>query len=134
MTMLDTMRRHRGWLKWLLGLIVLAFIFFYVPDFVRGPDAGSGNETVAEVEGAPITAREYQRQLNSRIQMFRASGGGNISEAMLKQLGIDRQVLQSLIEQRATEAEARRHGLTVSDAEVREFIMHIPNLQDAGRN
>ena len=39
MTMLDTMRRHRGWLKWLLGLIVLAFIFFYVPDFVRGTDA-----------------------------------------------------------------------------------------------
>jgi peptidyl-prolyl cis-trans isomerase D len=133
MTMLDTMRRHRGWLKWLLGLIVLAFIFFYVPDFLRGPDAGAANATVAEVEGAPITAREYQRQLNSRMQMFRASGGGNISEAMLKQLGIDRQVLQSLIEQRATEAEARRNGLKVSDAEVREFIMHIPNLQENGQ-
>ena len=26
MTMLDTMRRHREWLKWFLGLVVLAFV------------------------------------------------------------------------------------------------------------
>jgi peptidyl-prolyl cis-trans isomerase D len=134
MTMLDTMRRHRGWLKWLLGLIVLAFIFFYVPDFIRGSDgANVANAAVAEVEGTPITAREYQRQLNARMQMFRASGGGNVSEQMLKQLGIDRQVLQSLIEQRATEAEARRLGLKVTDVEVREFILHLPGLQENGQ-
>ena len=32
MTMLDRMRRHPGWLKWSLGLVVLTFVFFYVPD------------------------------------------------------------------------------------------------------
>mgnify|MGYP003344755619 CR=1 FL=1 len=26
MTMLDTMRRHKEWLKWFLGLVVLAFV------------------------------------------------------------------------------------------------------------
>jgi peptidyl-prolyl cis-trans isomerase D len=134
MTMLATMRRHRGWLKWLLGLIVLAFAFFFIPEYMTDRSASAvGNEAVAEVEGAPITAREYQRQLSARLQMFRQSGGGNISESMLKQLGIDRQVLQSLIEQRATEAEARRIGLRVTDAEVREFILHLPGLQENGQ-
>jgi hypothetical protein len=38
MTMLDRMRRHKGWLKWSLGLVVLTFIIFYIPDFL-----GSGN-------------------------------------------------------------------------------------------
>jgi hypothetical protein len=31
MTMLDRMRRHQGWLKWSLALVVLTFVFFYVP-------------------------------------------------------------------------------------------------------
>ena len=35
MTMLDRMRRHQSWLKWSLALVVLAFIVFYIPDFVE---------------------------------------------------------------------------------------------------
>ena len=48
MTMLDRMRRHRNWLKWSLLLVCLAFVIFYIPDFLRGTgaDAGSG-DTVA---------------------------------------------------------------------------------------
>ena len=38
MTMLDRMRRHKGWLKWSLGLVVVAFIIFYIPDFLRAKD------------------------------------------------------------------------------------------------
>jgi hypothetical protein len=33
MTMLDRMRRQQAWLKWSLGLVVLAFVVFYIPDF-----------------------------------------------------------------------------------------------------
>lgn len=39
MTMLDRMRRHKGWLKWSLALVVLAFIVLYFPEFV-GPNQG----------------------------------------------------------------------------------------------
>jgi len=133
MTMLKAMRRHRGWLKWSLGLLVIAFAAYFVPDLYRGFTSESSAAPVAEVEGAAITVQEYQRQLNARIQMFRASGGSNMSDQMLKQLGIDRQVLQSLIEQRSIEAEARRIGLEVSDAEVREFILHLPAFQENGQ-
>ena len=34
MTMLDRMRRHKNWLKWSLGLVCLAFVIFYIPDFL----------------------------------------------------------------------------------------------------
>ena len=49
MTMLDRMRRHRDWLKWSLGLVCLAFVIFYIPDFLRGTgaDAAAG-DTIAE--------------------------------------------------------------------------------------
>ena len=34
MTMLDRMRRHKGWLKWSLAAVVLTFIFLYIPSFM----------------------------------------------------------------------------------------------------
>ena len=42
MTMLDQMRRHKGWLKWSLGLVVLAFVIFYIPDFLVRNPTGAG--------------------------------------------------------------------------------------------
>ncbi len=131
MTMLDRMRRHRGWLKWTLGLVCLAMVIFFVPNW-NGPGQAASNEVVADVEGTSITVGEFRRTLNSRIQMFQAQGG-SLTPEMLKQLGIDRQVLESLIEQRAVEAEARRRGLRVTDTEVREFILRMPGFQENGR-
>ena len=62
MTMLDRMRRHKSWLKWSLVLVVLAFIIFYIPEFLRGngTDAGSG-DTIAKVEGHAISSGEFRR-------------------------------------------------------------------------
>lgn len=127
MTMLDRMRRHRGWLKWILAVVCLTFVIFYVPDWSGGTAAT--NETVADVDGTPITVGEFRRELNARMQMMQ---GQNLSRELLKQLGFDQQVLQQLINQRAVEAEARRRGLRVSDAEVREFIMSLPAFQENG--
>jgi len=57
MTMLDRMRRHKNWLKWSLALVVLAFVFFYVPDFLR-PRVG---EDCAE--GAPPLRRIHRGEI-----------------------------------------------------------------------
>ena len=63
MTMLDRMRRHQNWLKWSLALVCLAFVLFYIPDFLgRGTttDAAS-SDTVARVNGHEIRADEFRR-------------------------------------------------------------------------
>jgi peptidyl-prolyl cis-trans isomerase D len=131
--MLDRMRRHRGWLKWSLAVVVLAFVVFYIPEFMQGNQGVlSQTEPVAQVDGTPITTREFTRARNNRLQQFRASGG-QLSDEMLKQLGIDRQILQALIDQRAVEAEAKRRGLGVTDAEVRAYILKMPGLQENGQ-
>jgi peptidyl-prolyl cis-trans isomerase D len=132
MTMLDRMRRHKSWLKWSLFLVCVTFVFFYIPGFLDG-NAGTGapGEAVAKVDGETITVRDFTQQLNRRMQMFR--GQGNISEQMLKQLGIDRQVLQELIDERAMLSEADRLGLSVSDAEVRAQILSFPAFQENGQ-
>ena len=130
MTMLNRMRSHQGWLKWTIGAAGLGMVLYLIPS-VGGGIFGAGEDTVASVEGQKINLKDFQRQLNQRMQMFR--GSNNLSPQMLKQLGIDQQVLQEMLDDRATIAEAERRGLTVTDTEVREAIIHLPGLQENGQ-
>ena len=133
MTMLDRMRRHRGWLKWSLALVVLAFIFFYIPDFLQTHDAAAPNAVVARVGDQEITAAAFRRAYLSQLQSYQRAYGGSINEQLLRQMGIEKQILQQLIDERAAIAEARRLGLTVSDAEVDQRIYLIPAFQQNGQ-
>jgi peptidyl-prolyl cis-trans isomerase D len=133
MTMLDRMRRHRDWLKWSLFLVCVAFVLFYIPDFLRGSGAdASSSDTVAVVEGHEITSGEFRRTYQAQLQAYRSAYGNNMSEQLLKQLGIDQQILQQMVDERAALAEADRLGITVSDDEVRQRILSMPAFQDNG--
>ncbi len=122
-----------SWLKWSLGLVCLAFIIFYIPDFLRGngADAAAG-DTIARVEGQDITAAEFRRTYQAQLQAYRSAYGGNMSEQLLKQLGIEQQILQQMVDERAALAEARRLGIKVSDEEVRQRILSMPAFQENG--
>src|SRR5712675_739684 len=133
MTMLDRMRRHRDWLKWSLGLVCVAFIIFYIPDFLRGSgaDAASG-DTIASVEGRTITSGEFKRTYQAQVQAYRSAYGGQMSEQLLKQLGIEQQILQQMVDEQASLAEADRLGVAASDEEVRQRIFAVPAFQENG--
>ena len=130
MTMLDRMRRHQNLLKWSLAPLILAFGLFFVP---RNPSAGAAPDVVlAEVQGETITVAEFQRRYNLQMQQYRSAYGGQISEQMLRQLGIDQQILQALVDEQAMVAEARRQNFSVSDAEVRQRILSLPAFMENG--
>lgn len=133
MTMLDRMRRHKNWLKWSLGLVCLAFVVFYIPDFLRtsGADAADG-DTIAKVQGREITAGEFRRSYQAQLQAYRNAYGGNMSDQLLKQLGVDQQILQQMVDERASLAEAERLGIEARDEEVRHRILSIPAFQENG--
>src|SRR5439155_8625787 len=125
MTMLDQMRRHQSWLKWSLALVCLAFVFFYIPEFLKSrADAASG-DTVAKIEGNDITAGEFRRMYQAQLQVYRNSGTG-FTDQLLKQLGLERQILQQMVDERAAMAEANRLGIHVSDEELRQQIFAMP--------
>jgi peptidyl-prolyl cis-trans isomerase D len=135
--MLDRMRRHKGWLKWSLALVVLAFIVFYIPSFLNDPTAvGAGaapTEVIAEVEGQSVTAGQFQQRYNSQIQAYRSAYGAGLSDQLLRQLGIDQQILQQMVDEQAAFVEAQRRGIRVSDEELAQQIFAIPGLQENGR-
>ncbi|NOT26701.1 MAG: hypothetical protein HOP16_11420 [Acidobacteria bacterium] len=140
MTMLDRMRRHKGWLKWSLALVVLAFVIFYIPSFLGTPTAvGVGTvgaaptEVIAEVEGRDVTAGQFLQRYNAQMQAYRNAYGPSLNDQILKQLGIDQQILQQMIDEQAAVIEAERQGLTVSDDELAQRIFAMPGLQENGR-
>src|SRR3954470_16803676 len=134
MTMLDRMRRHRNWLKWSLGLVCLAFVIFYIPDFLRGDVTGAAgaSDPVARINGHDIKADEFRRSYQAQIQAYRAAYGGQMNDQLLKQLGIEQQILQQMVDERAALAEAERLGVKVSDEEVAQRIYAIPAFQENG--
>src|SRR5438874_3417911 len=133
MTMLDRMRRHKNWLKWSLGLVCLAFVIFYIPDFLRGSGAdAASSDTIAMVQGHEIRADEFRRAYQVQLQAYRSAYGGNMSEQLLKQLGIENQILQQLVDERAALSEAERLGIQVTDEEVRQRILTLPAFQENG--
>lgn len=137
MTMLDRMRRHRNWLKWSLALVCLAFVVFYIPDFLQGTGAGPAGgygftDTIATVDGHEIRGDEFRRTYQAQLQAYRSAYGSNMNEQLLRQLGIDQQILQQLVDERAAMSEAQRVGIKVTDAEVAQRIYAIPAFQQNG--
>jgi len=133
MTTLDRMRRHLGALKWILAIVCLAFVVFYIPDFLRGDADAAAADTVATVDGHAITAADFRRTYQAQIQSYRAAYGGQVSDQMLRQLGIDQQILQQMVDERAAVSEAGRLGLSVTNDEVRDAIVAMPAFQENGR-
>lgn len=132
MTMLDRMRRHKAWLKWSLGVVVLTFVLLYVPQFLRGADVMGANETIASVDGRPITGATYQQLYLQQVAQIR-SQYGDIDEQMLRQLGVGQRIVQRLVSQQAVLIEAGRLGLTVSDGELKERLVRLPMFQNGGQ-
>jgi peptidyl-prolyl cis-trans isomerase D len=133
MTMLDRMRRHKGWLKWSLAAVVLAFIFFYIPEFI-GPDQSQlSGDRLATIDSRSISVTDFRRRYFAQVQAYRSSYGGNLTDDILQQMQVPQQVLQQMIQEKAELAEAERAGIMVSDAEVRAQIIAIPGLQENGQ-
>ena len=125
-------RKTFGWIlgAFLLVLVIFAFVAFYIPDFMgpQGPGGISGD--VAWVEGEPISAREFIQGYRGQEQVYRNQMGANFSPDLMRQFGLDRAVVDQLVQTKLLALEAERQGLSVSDDELARAIMENPNLQN----
>ena len=135
MTMLDSMRRHIGWLKWSLGLVILAFAFLYIPDLSNSTPQLTGAQTdvVATVGDREITVGEFRTVYLRQLRNYQAQSGGEITAEILRSMGLDRQILQQMIDEYAALQEAERLGVTVTDEEIRDRIVSFPAFQQNGQ-
>jgi peptidyl-prolyl cis-trans isomerase D len=131
--MLDLMRRKKR-LKAILWVVIIGLGMGMLLFFVPGQNIGDGRagNTVATVAGEPITVKEYLDAYRRIVKNFTRGDQSRIPPELIKQLGLDRQALNSLINVRVVCYAARRLGLEVSDQELRRAVETNPSFQYQG--
>jgi peptidyl-prolyl cis-trans isomerase D len=129
---LGFMRRHRRWLYVFLWIIIAAFIILYIPA-LQDQGRGTPGETMVTVSGLPISVGEFQNAYRRQSQIYERLYQGRMDQNMLRQMGLDQQVLESLVTARLVELEAKRLGITVSDEALARAVATSPDFQDNGR-
>jgi peptidyl-prolyl cis-trans isomerase D len=127
--MMDAMRNAaKTWVaKILLGLLAMTFGVWGIADVFtfsrQGPLA-----TVGEQE---ISAEEFSRALNNQLQQFADQTGSPLSLEDARKLGIDRSVLDQLIQTAVVDDQIQKLKLGVSDAYIVAETANNPAFQDS---
>ncbi|MDX1734405.1 MAG: SurA N-terminal domain-containing protein, partial [Halioglobus sp.] len=100
--------------KIIVGLIVISFSIFGIESILLG----GGGDTVAEVNGEEIGARELQQAVSMQTRNLIAMMGQNYDPALLDESRIRNQALQGLIGRKVMMQSVEALGLTVSEAEI----------------
>jgi peptidyl-prolyl cis-trans isomerase D len=109
-----------------MGLIIVSFVIWGVGDMLRG----FSPSTVASVGSAKISAQDYHVAYDRAIQQYQRRFRRPFTNEEARQVGLDRSVLQQLLNEAAVDEEARKLGLGISDEALREVITSNPSFQD----
>ncbi|WP_128515652.1 peptidylprolyl isomerase [Tabrizicola thermarum] len=109
----------------LLGMLVLGLGGFGVTSF------SGGVKKVGSVGEIDIGTDDYARALQQQIAALSQQFGKQLTLQEARALGIDQQVLQSVIARAALDNEARRIGISVGDAVVATELMGMDSFKGA---
>lgn len=126
--MLKTFRDNLKHLKWVLWIVIAAFIIFFIPDFVLNQ---GGANAAATVGNERVSIQELSNTARQIEDFYRQRFGQQLDVSTLAPQ-IRRQALSQLIDQKVLALEAREAGFAVGDEELRETITSLPVFQGEG--
>lgn len=127
--LMDIREKIRGWLAYVIvGLISIPFALWGVGEYL----GGGKEKPVAEVDGEKITAGELDRAFSEQRQQLIARSERQITAEMIERMGLKRQVLDQMINERLLLRFIREQGYVVPDGLVAATIRGIPAFQRDG--
>lgn len=136
--MLKVMRDSFQSLKWVLLAVVAAFVFGFVfIDMGLGRAVGGNDQKdlayAARVNGETISYNDYYRALKNVESMYSQQFGQQFTPEMSQAMGLPKQVIDMLVDQRLMSQEAQRLHLDASPEEVRRKLLSIPQFTENGK-
>jgi peptidyl-prolyl cis-trans isomerase D len=127
--MLSTIRESTGsWLiKFILGVIVIVFVFWGVGSF-----RSQRLDVLTKVNGEDILMESYRLAHANMLDNYKQMFGGQIPDGFLDQIDIKQQVLDGLINETLIRQTTDKMGILVSDIEVQNIILNIPAFKHNG--
>jgi peptidyl-prolyl cis-trans isomerase D len=128
--MLSFMRKNaKSWIiKVLFGIIIIVFVFFYGFSGTRNKK----ESVLASVGNKKITIADYQEEYKNQLQFYRSIYQGQITDEMIRQMGLKQKALENLIDREVLLQEAERLNIHASVEEIRRAIMESPVFQENG--
>ncbi len=112
-------------LTFIFLIITASFLFSGFDNFSMGTA-----QSVATVDGTPISIKEYQTALTRQVEFFnQMMGGQGMTQKQLEEMGIKQSVLNGLIQQKLILNTADQMGFVVSLEEVKNEIKGMPYFQ-----
>jgi peptidyl-prolyl cis-trans isomerase D len=116
--------------------IVMFFISAIIISFALTGFQGfsSSADSVAVVDGTPITISEYNQMLNAQLQRYsQFMGGKTLSAQEIRQFRIKESTLQTLVQQKLIQNLATKMKFNASEAELKEEIRKTPFFLTDGK-
>ncbi|MGV3582546.1 MAG: SurA N-terminal domain-containing protein [Methylophilus sp.] len=129
--MLDAIRKlTQGWLaKVILAIITIPFALFGIDSYLK--DAGS-DVAVATINGDKITVQEFSNAIETTRNRL-LSQGQKIDAGLLESPELKQSVLDGLISRRLVRAEVDHQQFKISDDQLSQHILSMPEFQQDGK-
>lgn len=129
--MLDVIRKHtQGWLaKAILALITIPFALFGIDSYLN--QAGR-DVAIAKVNGDKISIQEYGNAIE-KARNYLQSEGQKTDPALLESAELKQSVLDGLITRRLVNAEIHHANFKISDEQLSQHIIDMPEFQENGK-
>ncbi|HZP42368.1 MAG TPA: SurA N-terminal domain-containing protein [Candidatus Binatia bacterium] len=128
--MLRSLRKYSNStpVKILYGLLAALFVVWGV-----GAVGGEHVDVVAKVHGRPITRGAVSQAATQLREQYERMLQGKAAGDLFRNLDLEGQALDQLIDDALLQEEARRLGVAVSDEDVLDAVTKIPDFQEHGR-
>lgn len=128
--MLKVFRDNLKNLAWILWVIIILFVLALAADFGASTRGGGNTAAAATVGDEKVSIAEFQGEYRRLVNLYRQIYGEQFTPELEKQMQLPLQALNQAVNRKILMAEARRLGLAVSDAELQEQILSMPDFQD----
>ncbi len=108
-----------------MGVLIVSFGVWGIADIFKG----FGQSSLAKIGKTEISVEQFRQLYTDRLQQIGRQFGRPLTMDQARAFGLDRQVLQSVIQEAALDEDARRMGLGQSTDETMRIIMADPNFR-----
>jgi len=130
--MISWMQKHKKWLVITIWISTIAFVgagFVGWGAYQYGTKAG----TVAKVGDIKIDVKELQQRYSNLYSYYNNIFKGNFDQKKAKEMGLEKEALNSLITEALYLNLAKDLGLTVLESEVKDTIINMKEFQTDGK-
>lgn len=108
-----------------MGFIILSFAVWGIGDMVRG----FRSDKVGQVGGVSLTGDQMRLAYQNELTRLQRQYGRAINNEQARQLGVDKGVVNKIVDETALDQKVRALGLTISDAAIATALRDDPSFK-----